>query len=290
MLYWHFLLSLCVSENAWNPDPYVCTAICLVWPVSAKNIRKWLGNWFLCIMGSETRRRWSGKTAALHSALFYVESSLEALSPLGAGCWCSYTHTLQQQSRPGWTAGNSLSWQNSAFWQDSLLQQCLPVPAEGAAAAGAQLWQHDCSVPLPLPAQPCWSGIIHLIETSCASGGRCSHFILSTVGPSLAAKAQSEQFEPPNFITDFRLLSYTWPLNFLIFPFFFSSVQCSFPFYFQRNEQLLSELPSYCSGGNPMDLTTEVSVQQQTRAWPWCLPGCPPPSFQQSWCLYLGGV
>lgn len=192
MLYWHFLLSLCVSENAWNPDPYVCTAICLVWPISAKNIRKWLGNWFLCIMGSETRRRWSGKTAALHSALFYVESSLEALSPLGAGCWCSYTHTLQQQSRPGWTAGNSLSWQNSAFWQDSLLQQCLPVPAEGAAAAEAQLWQHDCSVPLPLPAQPCWSGIIHLIETSCASGGPCSHFILSIVGPSLAAKAQSE--------------------------------------------------------------------------------------------------
>lgn len=87
------------------------------------------------------------------------------------------------------------------------------------------------------------------------------------------------QFEPPNFITDSRLLSYTLPLSILIFPFFFSSVQCSFPFYFQRNEQSLSESPSYCSGGNPMDLTTEVSVQQQTRAWPWCLPGCPPPSF-----------
>lgn len=141
-------------------------------------------------MGSGTRRRWSGKTVALHSALFHVESSLEALSPLGAGCWYSYTHTLQQQSSPGWTAGNSLSWQNSAFWQDSLLQQCLPVPAEGAAEA--QLWQHDCSVLLPLPAQPCWSGIIHLIQTSCASGRSCSHFILSTVGPSLAAKAQSE--------------------------------------------------------------------------------------------------
>lgn len=190
MLYWYFLLSLSVSENAWNPDPYVCTAICLVWPVSARNIRKWLGNWFLCITGSGHRRRWSGKTSALHSALFHVESSLEALSPLGAGCWYSYTHTLQQQSSPGWTAGNSLSWQNSAFWQDSLLQQCLPVPAEGAAAA--QLWQHECSVLLPFPAQPCWFGIIHLIETPCASGRPCSHFILSTLGPSLAAKAQSE--------------------------------------------------------------------------------------------------
>lgn len=98
------------------------------------------------------------------------------------------------------------------------------------------------------------------------------------------------QFEPPNFITDSCLLSYTLPPNVLIFPFFFSSVQCSFPFYFQRNEQLLSESPSYCSGGTPMDLTTEVSVQQQTRAWPWSFPGCPPPSFHQSSCLYLDGV
>lgn len=144
-------LSFCVRERlkSWS----IClTAICLVWPVSARNIGKWLGNWFLCIMGCRTRRRWSAKMSALCSALFHVESSLEALSPLGAGCWYSYTHTLQQQSSPGWTAGNSLSWQNSAFWQGSLLQQCLPVPAEGAAAAEAHLWQHQCSVLLPLPA------------------------------------------------------------------------------------------------------------------------------------------
>lgn len=74
------------------------------------------------------------------------------------------------------------------------------------------------------------------------------------------------QFEPPNFITDSCLLSYTLHLNVLIFPFLFSSVQCSFLFYLQRNEQLLSESPSHCSGGNPTDLTTEMSVQQQTRA------------------------
>lgn len=87
-------LSFCVRERlkSWS----IClTTICLVWPVSARNIRKWLVNWFLCIMGCRTRRRWSAKMSALLSALFHVESSLEVLSPLGAGCWYSYTHTLQ---------------------------------------------------------------------------------------------------------------------------------------------------------------------------------------------------
>lgn len=87
----------------------------LVWTASARTIRKSLGDGLPWMTGPWSGRRWSSKPAALCSAFFHVESRFRALSPLGTVCWCSYTHLLQQHSSPGWTAGNSLFWQNCAF-------------------------------------------------------------------------------------------------------------------------------------------------------------------------------
>lgn len=174
----------------------------LVWPVSARNIRKCLGSWFLCVIGSSRRRRWSGKLAALRSALFRVESSLGALSPLGAGCWCSYTHILQQQSSAGWTAGNSLSWQNSAFWQDSWLQQPLPCPCRTSNPSRSPALAEW----LPLYCCPylCWSGTTHLVDTGwdpLCLGGTLFLLYAQHCGTFTDSKSMViVWFEPPNFI------------------------------------------------------------------------------------------
>lgn len=126
-----FALCFCVRQCL------KCRSICLrrhmaslAWTVSARNIRKSLGDCLPWMTGSWSRRRRSSKPAALCSAFFHVESRFRAPSPLGAVCWCSSTHLLQQHSSPGWTAGNSLFWQNCAFDKIAYYSNPHPSPAK----------------------------------------------------------------------------------------------------------------------------------------------------------------
>lgn len=272
-----FALSFCVRQclKSWSMGLRSHVAS-LVWPVSARSIRKWLGSRLLCLTGCGSRRRWSGKLAALRSALLHVESSLGALSPLGAGCWCSYTHTLQQQSSPGWTAGNSLSWQNRTFWQDSLLQQPPPFPcrrSNTSRSAAVAAWLPSCCCHRHHHAgRGCFASQTQG-ETPVPRGGTLFPLHPAHCGTFAGSEGMvTSQFEPPNFVTDALVFFPVYCLLISRFTPFFSSVQCPSPFYFQRNEHSLAESPSDCSRGDPADLTTEVSAQQQTKARPWSLP------------------